>query len=78
MPTRWQASWKNIVTGITKRRYGTGMPRPDDRGAVADLALYAGQGSMRFATFHWRVSSSRDCGWTLSPVCEPLSFLAIR
>jgi len=35
---------KNIVTGTTKSRYGTGMPRPDDRGALADLALYAGQG----------------------------------
>ena len=35
---------KNIVNGRTKSRYGTGMPRPDDRGALADLALYAGQG----------------------------------
>jgi nitronate monooxygenase len=35
---------RNVVTGRTKYRYGTGMPRPDDRGTLTDLALYAGQG----------------------------------
>jgi len=35
---------KNSVTGRSKSRYGTSMPRPNDRGAIADLALYAGQG----------------------------------
>lgn len=34
----------NAVTGATKRRYSTGSPAPDDRGAVLELALFAGQG----------------------------------
>jgi hypothetical protein len=34
----------NAVTGAVKRRYGTSNPVPDDRGAVTELALWAGQG----------------------------------
>ena len=34
----------NSVTGAMKRRYGTANPVPDDRGAVTELALWAGQG----------------------------------
>jgi nitronate monooxygenase len=34
----------NAVTGATKRRYGTGSPGPDDRGATQELVLYAGAG----------------------------------
>jgi nitronate monooxygenase len=34
----------NAVTGATKRRYSTSNPGPDDRGALVELALWAGQG----------------------------------
>ena len=34
----------NALTGSTKRRYGYSTPGSDDRGAVLELALYAGQG----------------------------------
>ena len=34
----------NAVTGAMKRRYSTANPAPDDRGAVTELALWAGQG----------------------------------
>lgn len=34
----------NTVTGITKRRYSTSSPGPDDRGMLLELALWAGQG----------------------------------
>jgi hypothetical protein len=34
----------NTVTGTTKLRYSTSNPGPDDRGAVLELALWAGQG----------------------------------
>jgi nitronate monooxygenase len=34
----------NTVTGVTKRRYSTSSPGPDERGAVVELALWAGQG----------------------------------
>jgi nitronate monooxygenase len=34
----------NSVTGAMKRRYSTISPVPDDRGAVTELALWAGQG----------------------------------
>jgi nitronate monooxygenase len=34
----------NTITGVVKRRYGTGAPAPDDRGAVTELTMYAGQG----------------------------------
>jgi nitronate monooxygenase len=34
----------NTVTGATKRRYGFGPPGADDRGALMELVLYAGQG----------------------------------
>jgi nitronate monooxygenase len=35
---------KNAITGATKRRYSVSQPGPDDRGAVTELVLYAGQG----------------------------------
>ena len=34
----------NAVTGVTKRRYSTSTPGADDRGALTELVLYAGQG----------------------------------
>ena len=34
----------NTVTGATKRRYSTSTPAADDRGALGELALYAGLG----------------------------------
>lgn len=34
----------NAVTGTVKRRYGAGSPGPDDRGAIQELVLYAGEG----------------------------------
>jgi nitronate monooxygenase len=34
----------NAVSGTSKRRYGTGSPTADDRGALMELALWAGQG----------------------------------
>ena len=34
----------NTVTGVTKRRYSTSSPGPDDRGTLLELALWAGQG----------------------------------
>jgi nitronate monooxygenase len=34
----------NAITGATKRRYSAITPEPDDRGAVIELALLAGQG----------------------------------
>ena len=34
----------NTVTGATKRRYATSNPGRDDRGAMLELALWAGQG----------------------------------
>ena len=34
----------NVVTGATKIRYSIAQPGRDDRGAVTELALYAGQG----------------------------------
>jgi nitronate monooxygenase len=34
----------NAMTGTVKRRYGVGSPAPDDRGAVTELVMYAGQG----------------------------------
>jgi nitronate monooxygenase len=34
----------NAMTGTAKRRYGAGSPAPDDRGALTELAMYAGQG----------------------------------
>ena len=34
----------NAITGVTKRRYSVGSPGPDDRGALTELVLYAGQG----------------------------------
>jgi len=34
----------NATTGATKRRYSTSPPGPDDRGALNELVLYAGQG----------------------------------
>jgi nitronate monooxygenase len=34
----------NVFTGATKRRYSATRPEPDDRGALMELALYAGQG----------------------------------
>ena len=34
----------NTVTGTMKRRYSTANPGPDDRGALMELALWAGQG----------------------------------
>ena len=34
----------NSVTGVMRRRYSTANPGPDDRGALLELALWAGQG----------------------------------
>jgi NAD(P)H-dependent flavin oxidoreductase YrpB (nitropropane dioxygenase family) len=34
----------NAMTGTVKRRYSVGSPAPDDRGAVTELVMYAGQG----------------------------------
>ena len=34
----------NAITGATKRRYSVRTPGPDDRGAITELVLYAGQG----------------------------------
>jgi nitronate monooxygenase len=34
----------NAITGVTKRRYSVSTPGPDDRGALTELVLYAGQG----------------------------------
>jgi nitronate monooxygenase len=34
----------NAKTGTVKRRYSVGSPTPDDRGAVTELAMWAGQG----------------------------------
>ena len=34
----------NAITGATKRRYSVIGPGPDDRGALTELVLYAGQG----------------------------------
>jgi nitronate monooxygenase len=34
----------NAMTGTVKRRYSVGAPVPDDRGAVTELVMYAGQG----------------------------------
>jgi nitronate monooxygenase len=34
----------NAITGATKRRYSVSTPGPDDRGALTELVLYAGQG----------------------------------
>jgi nitronate monooxygenase len=34
----------NAINGATKLRYSTLNPEPDDRGALTELALYAGQG----------------------------------
>jgi nitronate monooxygenase len=32
------------MTGTVKRRYSVLGPAPDDRGALTELAMYAGQG----------------------------------
>ena len=34
----------NTMTGTVKRRYGLFTPAPEDRGAVTELVMYAGQG----------------------------------
>jgi len=34
----------NVITGATKHRYSVFTPEPDDRGAITELVLYAGQG----------------------------------
>jgi len=34
----------NAITGATKRRYSVNSPGPNDRGALTELVLYAGQG----------------------------------
>jgi hypothetical protein len=34
----------NTATGATRQRYSAFSPLPDDRGALMELVLYAGQG----------------------------------
>jgi NAD(P)H-dependent flavin oxidoreductase YrpB (nitropropane dioxygenase family) len=34
----------NAITGATKRRYAASSPFPDDRGAIVEMSLWAGQG----------------------------------